>query len=32
MVADALRKRIVSGRLKDGDGLPRQEDLLASST
>jgi DNA-binding FadR family transcriptional regulator len=29
MVADALRDRIVTGRLKDGDGLPRQEDLLA---
>jgi GntR family transcriptional repressor for pyruvate dehydrogenase complex len=29
MVADALRDRIISGRLKDGDGLPRQEDLLA---
>lgn len=29
MVADALRDRIIGGQLKDGDGLPRQEDLLA---
>jgi GntR family transcriptional repressor for pyruvate dehydrogenase complex len=29
MVADALRDRIINGLLKDGDGLPRQEDLLA---
>ncbi|WP_433045903.1 FadR/GntR family transcriptional regulator [Dactylosporangium sp. CS-033363] len=29
MVADTLRDRIITGRLKDGDGLPRQEDLLA---
>jgi GntR family transcriptional regulator, transcriptional repressor for pyruvate dehydrogenase complex len=29
MVADVLRDRIVTGRLKDGDELPRQEDLLA---
>ncbi len=29
MVADSLRDRIIAGRLKDGDGLPRQEDLLA---
>ena len=29
MVADVLRERIITGRLKDGDGLPRQEDLLA---
>lgn len=28
MVADVLRERIVTGQLKDGDGLPRQEDLL----
>jgi DNA-binding FadR family transcriptional regulator len=29
MVADVLRERIVTGVLKDGDLLPRQEDLLA---
>jgi GntR family transcriptional repressor for pyruvate dehydrogenase complex len=28
VVADVLRERIVSGQLRDGDGLPRQEDLL----
>jgi len=28
MVANALRHRIVTGRLQDGDDLPRQEDLL----
>jgi GntR family transcriptional repressor for pyruvate dehydrogenase complex len=28
MVADVLRRRIVSGQLQDGDALPRQEDLL----
>ncbi|MDE3203905.1 MAG: FadR family transcriptional regulator [Acidobacteriota bacterium] len=29
MVASSLRNEILSGRLKDGDTLPRQEDLLA---
>lgn len=29
MVAASLRNEILSGRLKDGDTLPRQEDLLA---
>jgi GntR family transcriptional repressor for pyruvate dehydrogenase complex len=28
-VADALRRRILRGELRDGDELPRQEDLLA---
>jgi GntR family transcriptional regulator, transcriptional repressor for pyruvate dehydrogenase complex len=28
MVADVLRSRIVSGQLRDGTSLPRQEDLL----
>lgn len=28
MVAEVLRNRIVSGKLQDGDALPRQEDLL----
>jgi GntR family transcriptional repressor for pyruvate dehydrogenase complex len=29
VVAARLRDRILSGELKDGDELPRQEDLLA---
>ena len=29
MVAGMLRERILAGQLKDGDALPRQEDLLA---
>ena len=32
MVADILRKRILSGDLRDGDALPRQEDLMREFT